>query len=82
MPVNSTHSEYDAAAKGWQMARDLLAGEGAVKAAGVRDLPCLGTQTADEYTAYKARASIFNATARTADGCVWAWRWRQPQKVV
>ncbi len=51
-------------------ARDVLAGEDAVKAGGVRYLPRLDCQTDDEYAAYKERASFFNATARTADGFV------------
>lgn len=52
----------------WLRARDVLAGEDAVKAAGERYLPMLKSHTPDEYLAYKTRASFFNATARTADG--------------
>jgi len=70
MPVDSTHPEYDANEIAWLRARDVLAGEDAVKAAGVRYLPRLDSQSEDEYAAYKARASFFNATARTADGFV------------
>jgi hypothetical protein len=70
VPVNSTHPEYDACASAWLRARDVVAGEDAVKAAGERYLPKLDSQTSDEYQAYKARASFFNATARTADGFV------------
>jgi hypothetical protein len=51
-------------------ARDVLAGEDAVKSAGERYLSKLVSQTSDEYLAYKNRASFFNATARTADGYV------------
>ncbi len=51
-------------------ARDVFAGEDAVKAAGVRYLPRLDSQTDEEYLAYKERASFFNASARTADGFV------------
>jgi hypothetical protein len=47
-----------------------MAGEDAVKTGGVRYLPRLESQTDDEYNAYRARASFFNATARTADGYV------------
>ena len=68
MPVNSTHAEYDAALPAWLRARDAIAGEDAVKAGGVRYLPRLTSQTDDDYAAYKARASFFNATARTAEG--------------
>lgn len=54
----------------WLRARDVLAGEDAVKSAGERYLSKLVSQTPDEYLAYKSRASFFNATARTADGYV------------
>lgn len=70
MPVDSTHPDYDANAGAWQRARDVFAGEDAIKIAGDRYLPQLDSQTDDEFKAYKARASFFNATARTADGFV------------
>jgi hypothetical protein len=70
MPVDSTHADYDANVTAWLRARDVFAGEDAVKAAGVRYLPRLDSQTDDEYAGYKSRASFFNATARTADGFV------------
>ena len=70
MPVNSTHLDYDANAAAWLRARDVFAGEDAVKAAGERYLPKLDSQSKDEFDAYRARASFFNATARTADGFV------------
>lgn len=70
MPTNSTHLDYDANLNAWLRARDVFAGEDAVKAAGERYLPKLDSQTPDEYVAYKARASFFNATARTVDGFV------------
>ena len=70
MPVNSNHPDYDACATEWLRARDVLAGEDAVKAAGERYLPRLDCQTDDEFAAYRGRASFFNATARTADGYI------------
>ena len=70
MPVNSTHPDYDVNAAAWLRARDVFAGEDAVKSAGERYLPKLDSQSTDEYNAYRARASFFNATARTADGFV------------
>jgi hypothetical protein len=70
MPVNSTHSEYDANLPAWLRARDVIAGEDAVKSGGVRYLPRLDSQTDEEYAAYKERAAFFNATARTAEGYV------------
>src|SRR5512137_2637956 len=68
MSVNSTHPEYDASLPAWLRARDVIAGEDAVKSAGEKYLPRLEAQTDEEYDAYRARASLFNATARTADG--------------
>ena len=68
--MNSTHSDYDASALDWSRARDVLAGEDAVKAAGDKYLARLDSQTDDEFAAYRKRASFFNATGRTADGYV------------
>jgi hypothetical protein len=68
MPVNTTHPEYDAALPAWLRARDVLAGEDAIKSAGERYLPRLESQTEDEYHAYRARASFYNATARSSEG--------------
>lgn len=49
----------------WSRARDVLAGEDAVKAAGERYLPKMASQTDAEYGVYTARASFFGATSRT-----------------
>jgi len=65
MAASSTHPDYDATAASWSRARDVLAGEDSVKAAGEKYLPRLDSQSDEEYTAYKARASFFGATART-----------------
>ncbi len=70
MPVDSTHPSYDENLPAWLRARDVFAGEDAVKSGGVRYLPRLDSQTDEEYAAYKERASFFNASARTADGFV------------
>ncbi len=70
MPVNSTHPDYDANIVAWQRARDVFAGEDAVKVAAEKYLPRLDCQDDKEYLAYKNRASFFNASARTADGFV------------
>ncbi|HOF72325.1 MAG TPA: DUF4055 domain-containing protein [Verrucomicrobiota bacterium] len=67
MPVNSTHVDYEAAAPSWARARDVLAGEDAVKAGGEKYLARLDGQTDEEFAAYGQRASFFNATARTAE---------------
>jgi hypothetical protein len=70
MPVNNTHPDYDAALGDWLRARDVLAGEDAVKSAGEKYLPRLDSQSDEEFLAYRKRASFFNATARSAEGFV------------
>jgi hypothetical protein len=70
VPVNATHPDYDETLPAWLRARDVIAGEDAVKAAGERYLSRLDSQNDEEYGAYKSRASFFNATARTAEGYV------------
>jgi hypothetical protein len=67
MGAISMHPAYGAAAPQWSRARDVLAGEDAVKAAGEKYLPRLDSQNDEEYAAYKARASFFGATARTLE---------------
>ena len=61
MPVNTTHPDYDAMLPAWLRARDVLAGEDAVKAAGTKYLPRLDSQSDEEYAAYKGRACFFGA---------------------
>jgi hypothetical protein len=68
VPANSTHLDYDASLPGWLRARDVIAGDDAVKLAGKLYLPRLDSQSDDEYLAYKTRACFFNATSRTCDG--------------
>ena len=68
MPANSTHPDYDASLPAWLRARDVIAGEDAVKVAGAKYLPRLDSQSDDEYLGYKSRACFFNATSRTCDG--------------
>lgn len=70
MPVNSTHPDYDFALPNWLRARDVLAGEDAVKSAGEKYLPRLDSQSDEEFVAYRKRASFFNATARSAEGFI------------
>ena len=68
MPANSTHPDYDASLPSWVRARDVIAGEDAVKLGGIKYLPRLDSQTDDDYLGYKTRACFFNATSRTCDG--------------
>src|ERR1043166_8336008 len=70
MLVNNTHPDYDASLADWLRARDVLAGEDAVKSAGEKYLPRLDSQSDEEFLAYRKRASFFNATARSAEGFV------------
>ncbi|MDB6057698.1 MAG: hypothetical protein JWO95_1542 [Verrucomicrobiales bacterium] len=68
MPVDTHHPDYDASFPFWLRARDVLAGEDAVKVAGERYLPKLDSQTDEEFKAYRDRACFFNAAGRTLDG--------------
>jgi hypothetical protein len=70
MAVNNTHQEYLERTEAWQRARDIIGGEDLIKAAGEKYLPRLESQSDEEYAAYKVRASLFNATARTLAGYV------------
>src|SRR5690242_5473312 len=70
MPANSLHPDYLAMLPAWSRARDVIAGEDAVKAAGEKYLPRLEAQSDQEFADYRARASFFNATARTSDGYI------------
>lgn len=79
MPANSTHLDYDANLAAWLRARDVIAGEDAIKSGGAKYLPRLDSQTDDEYDAYKTRACFFNATSRTRDGFVGLLFRRDPE---
>jgi hypothetical protein len=68
MSVENLHPQYEQFLQKWIRARDVLAGEDSIKAAGTRYLPRLDSQTDDEYASYVARAAFFNGSARTADG--------------
>lgn len=70
MPVNSTHSEYDRMSPAWAKARDVIAGECAIKSAGEKYVPRLEGQENKDFDAYVNRGEFFNATARTLDGLV------------
>jgi len=79
VPANSTHSDYDANLATWLRARDVIAGEDAVKRGGTKYLPRLDSQSENEYNGYKARACFFNATSRTCDGFVGLLFRRDPE---
>lgn len=67
MPVDSKHPAYADASTKWKRARDLIAGEDAVKASGEAYLPKLGNESDDEYNSYKQRADFFAASGRTLE---------------
>lgn len=64
--VKSIH--YQNYADRWTKIQTLLNGEDGIKAAGELYLPKLSGQTDDEYKAYKARGTFFNAYSRTVSG--------------
>jgi hypothetical protein len=70
MPIDTQHPEYRALLHQWSRARAILAGEDAVKLQGTSLLPQLGGHDAEEYDAYRRRASFYNAAARTAQGYI------------
>lgn len=65
MPVSTPHPEYIEALPTWELVRICIAGQAAVKKAGVMLLPQLAGQTPEEYAAYVARANYVNCTGRT-----------------
>jgi hypothetical protein len=68
MPVDTAHLDYATYAPRWKRCRDAIAGQDAVHEAKTAYLPKLTGQSDDEYKAYVARASFYNATGRTLDG--------------
>jgi hypothetical protein len=70
MPINANHPDYDLYSPSWSRARDVLAGEDAVKAAGERYLRRIQDHDLLDYDAYRSRATFYNATARTASGYI------------
>lgn len=70
MPITTNHPDYDLFLETWLRARDVLAGEDAVKSAGERYLRRIDGHSDIEFQAYKGRACFYNATARTAAGYI------------
>ncbi len=60
MPVNATHPEYDAALPEWSRARDVPAGEHAVKAAAEHYPTRLESQNAAAYSIRYAHQTASN----------------------
>ena len=68
MALDSIHPQYARWLKFWKLCRDVRAGSDAVKANGERVLPKPGGMTPGAYSAYKMRAQVYGAFARTVDG--------------
>lgn len=67
MKLDVRNSQYIKHATQWERCRDVIAGQDAVHAAGSKYLSMLSGQNEEEYQAYKRRATLFNAAARTLD---------------
>jgi hypothetical protein len=63
--VDTQHKDYTAMIDTWRKCRVTVQGQKAVHDAGALFLPRLADQTDSDYSAYKLRASFFNATWRT-----------------
>jgi hypothetical protein len=70
MPADSQHKDYAELSAKWSRCRHAIAGQDEIHEHGEKYLPKLKDQTAEDYKAYKLRASFFNATGRTVDGLV------------
>jgi hypothetical protein len=68
MPVNSTHTDYNAHLPKWTRIRDVLCGSDEVKARGEIYLPKPKGHDATDYSGYVMRAEFYPATQRTVDG--------------
>lgn len=73
--VNFVRPEVDAASKRWDIVRDCLGGDEAVKRKGAKYLPIPNAADKSDanqarYAQYKERAIFYNVTKRTVDGWV------------
>lgn len=82
MPVDTTHPEYDATYRKWEIMRDTIDGEIAIKAAGEKYLPRLYKQSAEDFASYVERSQFFNATDRTVVSLVGFIFRKNPEVVV
>ena len=84
MPVNTIHPEYEAMIQAWTRARDVLAGEDAVKAAGERYLPRLGETAQAISLRQSGEQSIMGAIAASVSESLtqvlrWAYWWNSSE---
>lgn len=70
MPVSTKHPEYVYWSADWQKCRDAYDGQRAIKAAGVKYLPKLSEQTAEDYDSYKQRALFYSITSKSVGALV------------
>ena len=68
MALDSIHPQYARWLSIWKRCRDVRAGADMVKATGELALPKPGGMNEDAYSAYKMRAQVYGAFARTVDG--------------
>lgn len=80
MSVKSKHAKYNRYCDKWQRARDVLAGQDAVHAAGVRYLPALKEQPPESYAAMVKRTGFYNASWRTVESYLGMLFRKPPEK--
>ena len=68
MALDSIHPQYSRWLPPWKRCRDVRSGADAVKDTGESALPKPGGMTYEAYSAYKMRAQVYGAFARTVDG--------------
>lgn len=68
MAIDSLHPQYSRWLSFWKRCRDVRSGADAVKATGELSLPKPGGMNDQAYSAYKMRAQVYGAFARTVDG--------------
>ena len=68
MALDSIHPQYARWLSLWKRCRDVRSGSEAVKTTGEQALPRPGGMTEEAYSAYKMRAQVYGAFARTVDG--------------
>ena len=68
MALDSIHPQYSRWLPQWKRCRDVRAGADAVKDTGESALPKPGGMTPGAYSAYKMRAQVYGAFARTVEG--------------
>lgn len=68
MPVSSLHPLYVKRARQWEIVRDCVEGDYAIKSKGELYLPRLSGSTDEQYEAYKKRAQWNNYTSRNLSG--------------